>query len=282
MLWKKWAPILMGSLLIGLLFFMINSRPGSSEPVDREDLVPTLFVHGFKGGPRSFETMMDRMQNLQWGQKHMTVYVSNRGHVTIRGGFAETHNPFIQVLFENNRASIYNQTHWLSEIMRRLKADYNIQQVNLVGHSMGGIASVNYLLSDHQYSVPRVEKLSVIASPFKGIEKEGYFASNYGAATTDLRPNSEALKQMVQNKDQFPNDVEVFAIAGVINADDPEAEHWDGLVHASSVSGLEEIVPFGQYEEKRLYNPLATHSGLHELEEVDQLLKEFFWTEEGE
>ncbi|CDQ21564.1 Uncharacterized protein with an alpha/beta hydrolase fold [Halobacillus karajensis] len=281
MLWNKWAPIVIGSLIIGSLFFMINSRSGSSEPVDREKLTPTLFVHGFKGGSRSFETMIDRMQNLQWGQKHMTIYVSARGDVTIRGEFKDTYNPFIQVLFENNRASIYNQTHWLSEIMRRLKADYNVQQVNLVGHSMGGLASVSYMLNDHHYSVPRVEKLAVIASPFKGIKKEGYFASNYGAATTDLQPGSEALEQMVKNKDQFPNDVDVFAIAGVINRDAPEKDHWDGLVHASSVNGLEEIVPFGQYKENRLYNPLATHSGLHELEEVDQLLKEFLWSEEA-
>lgn len=280
MLTRKWTPILVGSLLIGLIFFMTNSRPGSSEPIDREDLTPTLFVHGYKGGPRSFDTMINRMQSLQWGEKHVKIYVSAKGHVTIRGNFTGSYNPFIQVLFENNRASINNQTLWLSDIMRRLKADYGIQQINLVGHSMGGLASVNYLLNEHQYSVPRVEKLSVIASPFKGIEKEDYFASNYGAATTDLLPGSEALDQMIAKKDQFPNDINVFAIAGVINKDDPESEHWDGLVHASSVSGLIDIVPFGQYEEKRLYNPLATHSGLHELEEVDLLLKEFLWGEE--
>ncbi|SFK37924.1 Uncharacterized protein with an alpha/beta hydrolase fold [Halobacillus dabanensis] len=280
MLTRKWTPILVGSLLIVLIFFLFNSRLGSSEPIDREDLTPTLFVHGFKGGPRSFDTMIDRMQSLQWGEKHVKIYVSARGDVTIRGNFTGSFNPFVQVLFENNRASINNQTLWLSDIMRRLKADYGIQQVNLVGHSMGGLASVNYLLNEHHYSVPRVERLSVIASPFKGIKKEGYFASNYGAATTDLHPGSEALDQMVAKKDQFPNDIDVFGIAGVINRDDPESEHWDGLVHASSVSGLEEIVPFGQYKEKRLYNPLATHSGLHELEEVDLLLKEFLWGEE--
>lgn len=280
MSFKKWAPIVFGSLLIGGLFFTSYSTPGSSEPIDREDLTPTLFVHGFKGGPRSFETMIDRMQNLQWGQKHLTIYVSSRGDITIRGDFSQSYNPFVQVLFENNRASIHNQTLWLSKVMRLLKTDYDIQQVNLVGHSMGGLASVNYLLSEHSYSVPRVHKLSVIASPFLGIEKKGYIASNYGDATADLEPGSQALTQMVKDKKNFPNDIDVFAIAGVINAGSPEEDHWDGLVHASSVSGLEEIVPFGHYKEKRLYNPLATHTGLHELEEVDRLLKEFLWGEE--
>ncbi|WP_226585331.1 alpha/beta fold hydrolase [Halobacillus litoralis] len=276
---KRWSPIFIGCLIIGVILFMWNAKSSNSEPVKHDQITPTLFIHGYKGGPRSFQTMIDRMQNLQWGRKHVTIYVSSTGLVSIQGDFTNASNPFIQVLFENNRASIQDQGHWLEKVMKRLQADYNIQQVNLVGHSMGGLASVHYLINEHDRSVPRVEKLAVIASPFKGIEKEGYFSSNYGEATKDLRPKSSALQQMAQNKEFFPDDIRVLAIAGVINGDADEKDHWDGLVHASSVQGLQEIVPFGQYREERLYNRLATHSGLHELKEVDFLLREFLWEE---
>ncbi|MBN8237040.1 alpha/beta hydrolase [Halobacillus kuroshimensis] len=279
---KKWSLIFIGSIFIGLLIFFISAKSSSSEPVERSELTPTLFVHGYKGGPRSFQSMMDRMENLQWGKKHMTIYVSASGMVSIQGNFSNTPRPFVQVLFENNRASIQDQTYWLQQVMKKLRTEHKIQQVNLVGHSMGGLASAGYLMSESDLPAPKVEKLAVIASPFNGIKKEGYFASNYGEATTDLQPGSEALRQMEENKENFPPEIEVLAIAGVINGTEPEEDHWDGLVHSSSVSRLEKIVPFGQYKEELIFNNLATHSGLHELAEVDRMLAVFLWDETDE
>ncbi|WP_164908531.1 alpha/beta fold hydrolase [Halobacillus litoralis] len=277
----KWLSLLVGSILIGLIFFMINSKSSSSEPIDKEEMTPTLFIHGYKGGPRSFQTMIDRMQSLEWGKKQMVIYVASDGDLTIQGGIQQSRTPFIQVLFENNRASINSQTHWLEGIMQRLKYDYEIQQVNIIGHSMGGLISANYLLNAQEFTAPKVEKLAVIASPFKGISKEGYFKSNYGEATTDLQPKSEALVQMIEKKNQFPPHVDVLAIAGIINKEAPEQLHWDGLVHASSVKGLQDIVPFGQYQEEMVYNKQASHSGLHELAEVDLLLGKFLWEQQN-
>ncbi|WJE16110.1 alpha/beta hydrolase [Halobacillus sp. ACCC02827] len=273
----KWLYIALGSIFVGLLILMINSKSSSSEPYPREEVTPTLFIHGFKGGPRSFQTMMDRMQSMNWGKKRMTVYVANDGTLSIQGSFPQTKNPFVQILFEDNRASISNQTKWVENVMIQLHSRYNVQQVNIIGHSMGGLASINYLLNEPADGVPAVKKVAAIASPFKGIRKDSYFESNYGAATVDLRPDSDALQDMVKNKDHFSDNVDVLAVAGIINKEAPEQEHWDGLVHASSVHGLEDIVPFGRYYEERIYQPQATHSGLHELAEVDTIVAEFLW-----
>ncbi|UOQ44424.1 alpha/beta fold hydrolase [Halobacillus salinarum] len=267
-------------LLIGTGLFFLTTTSTSSEHTN--ELTPTLFVHGFKGGPGTYNTMLARFEENEWGKQRMIVYVSSRGRVSIRGGIPHSMNPFIQVIFENNRASVADQTFWLKKVLHQLHEKRGIDQVNLVGHSMGGLASTNFLLNNQdkdQY--PAVKKLVVIASPFQGIERDGYFDINRGAALGDLHPNSMVLQQMVEHKDKFDSATKVLAIAGVINENEEHA-YWDGLVSASSALGISSIAPKDHYKQALLYDPAATHSGLHEFTEVDNLLANFLWDIQSE
>ncbi|MGP4076117.1 alpha/beta fold hydrolase [Halobacillus sp. K22] len=277
---KKFIFVLLTSLLLGIFIFLTNSKPTSSEK--NGEITPTVFVHGFKGGPGTFNTMMNRLEQQNVGSKRMVAYVSRQGHVTLSGSLPPSMEPFIQVLFENDRASLNQQTTWLQEVFHRLKERHGIQQINLVGHSMGGLAATNFLLHYQKDQYPAVQKLAVIASPYKGINKEGYFEVHSGPAANDLKPDSDALNSMLSRKEFFPEGVDTLVIAGVINPSEVESEHWDGLVHASSVKGMKSIVPFGSYEEAIVFGKSATHSGLHEHPEVDQLLGEFLWRQPNE
>lgn len=51
--------------------------------------------------------------------------------------------------------------------IRIFAKEYDIQEVNIVGHSMGGISGLRYLLQDSQTTdLPKVNKLVAIGSPF--------------------------------------------------------------------------------------------------------------------
>ncbi|WP_226036849.1 alpha/beta fold hydrolase [Aquibacillus saliphilus] len=265
------------SLILLLTFVMLSSsllflysKPINSK--DMTDITPTLFIHGYKGGASSFNSMIKRFERNQWGSKRMVFRISNNGQISARGALGDEQNPFIQVIFENKRSSIENQTIWLQKVMTKLYQTYGIKQVNLVGHSMGGLASANLLVTNSVIPFPRVEKLVVIGSPFKGIDNDHYFSVNYGAATIDLRSESHSLLNLIEQKGNFGDHIDVLAIAGVI-----DKSNSDGLVSLASALGIQDIVPANKYNQKIFYDKTATHSGLHEHLGVDKQIAAFLW-----
>lgn len=262
-------------LIIGLFISRPKLIDERSHVAASPAIVPTLFLHGYKGSERSFSTMLERMDQQQWGTKTLVCFVNKKGRVSFKGSIPENvENPFIQVIFENNRAKLSDQTKWLQEVMKQLKDRYHIQEINLVGHSMGGLALTNYLQTTVDKDLyPKALKLVTIGSPFGGIDREDYFNVNYGDALIDLHPNSAALQQLLKNKSAFPSDVSVLSIAGVMN--NPLA--GDGLVSLESALFNQYLVNRDQYTENVITDLAATHSGLHEMESVDQLIAEFLW-----
>ncbi|MCJ7842721.1 alpha/beta hydrolase [Lederbergia sp. NSJ-179] len=266
-------------LIIGLFISRPKLIDDSGHVAASPAVVPTLFLHGYKGSARSFSTMLERMDEQQWGSKTLVCFVNKRGSVSFKGSIPENvENPFIQVIFEHNRANLSDQTKWVQKVMKQLKKRYHIQEVNLVGHSMGGLALTNYLqtVADDQL-FPKAVKFVTIGSPFMGIDRENYFEENYGDALTDLRPNSAALRRLIENKSSFPRDIAVLSIAGVVNH--PLA--GDGLVSLASALGNQNVFNSEQLTEKVITNSAATHSGLHEMGEVDELIAEFLWEDLG-
>lgn len=266
------------AFLISLLFFRPKMLEGKKTAAEQKELIPTLFVHGYKGSERSFSTMLSRLNEAQWGSRTMMIKVTKQGRISIRGNVpSHMNNPFIQVIFADNRAQMSDQTEWLKKIMASLKEQYDVQAVNLVGHSMGGLALTNFLevtAGDNHY--PKPVKLVTIGSPFKGIEREDYFEQNYGEALIDLKPGSDALSRLVENRAQFPQDVSVLSVAGVVN--DPKI--GDGLVSQNSALGNRDIIEQSQFNEIIVRGTAATHFGLHEYIEVDKLVAEFLWVHE--
>ncbi|WP_064468776.1 alpha/beta fold hydrolase [Lederbergia galactosidilytica] len=238
-------------------------------------VIPTLFLHGYKGSERSFSTMLERMEQQNWGTKTLVCFVHKNGRVSIRGTLPKNvENPFIQVIFENNRAQLSDQTKWLQEIMKQLKERYYIEEINVVGHSMGGLALTNYIQStENQDGYPKVQNLITIGSPFLGIDQKGYFERNYGKALIDLKPNSQALNKLSHHRTSFPDDIQVLSIAGVV--EDPLT--GDGLVSLESALANRNLINSDQFTGKVVTSITATHSGLHEIEVVDQLIANFLW-----
>ncbi|MBH0231623.1 alpha/beta hydrolase [Halobacillus yeomjeoni] len=272
---NKWLTLLLTSLLIGVAVFFMNTKMTQSEK--GHPTSATLFVHGYKGGQKSFGPMIERFETMNENSNHMLIYVHDNGKLAFKTPLSKGQHTFIQLLFENNRASLDQQTKWLQSVMYELKQSYHIDQIQLVGHSMGGMAAVKYLMNNQSPRYPSVEKLAVIASPFGGIRKKGYFNKNYGAALEDLKPGSAAQQNFIKRKQRLDQEVDVLAIAGVINKSEAPYDHWDGLVHLDSVKKLKSIISKEQYEEEIIYGIDATHSGLHEHPTVDRVLQDFLW-----
>ena len=235
---------------------------------------PTLFIHGFAGGPSSFGPLMQRMENHGIAKKESTITVSSDGQLQVKGHLSgKADNPMIQVLFADNQSHEWNQAQWLQNVMIYLKQQ-GINQVNLVGHSMGGVDIFRYLGTYSQASnVPIVKKFSAIGAPFND------FVDTQGTQSINEVLN-EGPNQFSDRLNDFYSFIGTFSfpdmqmIAGQVAPDDLS----DGTVPLTSALALVHILKAnGANISYNIVTEDATHSHLHENETVDQLLKDFLW-----
>lgn len=249
-------------ILIGIIAVLYVPSKANSEYSTAQ---PTVFVHGYKGTSNSFGYLLDRFENkYEWGNKALVYWVSPQGEIRAYNLNKEKiDSPFVQVIFENNRASMEDNAQWLSAVLDHMKKHYYIDSVNLVGHSMGGLVAVKYLESYHGDTQPKVEKLITIGSPFGGVYTEEYFQINRDAGATDLEPDSVALQLLKENK--IPSDVDVLGIGST----------GDAVAVPESVQSIRTIIPDDQLQVIMIENDKLGHSALHENEEVDKIIHSF-------
>ncbi|RIW28597.1 alpha/beta hydrolase [Bacillus salacetis] len=264
-----------GAMLIlafSLIYISFKSQIAESKEntSGTQSNIPTVFVHGYKGTYNSFKTMLYRFEQNGWGKKELVVYVSAEGEITWKGALHPDPKlpPLVQIVFEKNKASIAETSTRLQSVMKGLKDKFGVEQVYLVGHSMGGLVSTNYLESTKSNGeYPKTLKFSVIGSPFDGISSESYHQVNTGEAIIDLKPDSDALNSLVKKRESFPADIEVMAIAG----------SGDQVVDVDSAFAIQSIVNEESLQKHLIEDQSIGHSGLHETEKVDKLLKKFLW-----
>lgn len=251
-------------ILLGLIAVLYVPSKANSEYSTAQ---PTVFVHGYKGTANSFGYLLDRFENkYNWGNKALVYKVSPRGKVHVYNLHKGRINPaFVQVIFENNRASIEDGAQWLSAVLDHMKKYYYIDTVNLVGHSMGGLVSVKYLESYQDDTKTKVEKLITIGSPFGGIYAEEYFQIHRDAGATDLKPGSAALQLLKEGT--IPGDVDVLSIGST----------GDTVAVPESVQSIRTIISRDQLQEIMIENDTLGHSALHENEEVDKIIHSFLF-----
>ena len=116
-------------------------EPSSIKEANR----PTLFIHGYGGTFYTFSRMLTRFEEANYGKKVLTITVEPDGSISDSGDWQErSKNPFIQVIFTDKNNNERNQADWIKAVLVYLKRTYQIDEVNLVGHSMGGVSSLRY------------------------------------------------------------------------------------------------------------------------------------------
>lgn len=237
---------------------------------------PTLFLHGYSGTKNSMGHMMDRLARNGDATRSLVLSVSPEGTVKATGDWDKfATKPLIQILFEDNKSSLTNQTIWLQNVMRTLKSEYHIPTVNVVGHSMGGVDWASYLEegSDRD-DFPTVTKMVAIGAPFNGlvIGEDGKTA--YDLTENGPETQTERYKNFMTNKKALPAPLVVLNIAGDVQ-DGTKSDTSVSL--ASALSGKFIFDRVASYKELVFTGSKAQHSKLHENKEVDKAVKQFLW-----
>ncbi|MBD1382298.1 alpha/beta fold hydrolase [Metabacillus arenae] len=256
-------------LTIALLFFITkNKQSTASYEINK---TPTLFIHGYTGTERSFKGMISRFENKEDGAKRiLTCYASKAEVMCQPNGKTNVEKPLIQVIFNESDLSVEATSQVFAQVMNTLKTEYEIENVNIVAHSMGGLVSAKYI--EDYAGLPKVKKLVTIGTPFHGIRKYDFHQRFGQANAPDLYENSMATKDLLSDRQSFDSHIKVLAIAGKLSK-----HGGDGLVTVRSATGIKDIIKDENYSEKIIKDERSSHSGLHEHEEVDKYVSEFVW-----
>ena len=246
---------------------------GALEPADQ---IPTIFLPGYFGNRFSFGRLLNRLSLRYQANKSMVVKVDLHGRIRIRGTISQS-RPMIQVLFANKLSRPEQQATWLADICRALHDRYGVNQVNLVGHSMGCITIFWFLTHQSATSMVTVKRVVAIAGPFND--------SEIARSTSDIdayplnakgpvkkMPIYRALSKRVF---AIPKDIQVLNIAGRIS----NLQQDDGQVSLNSAFSLRYLLraPVEQYRELVIHGKRATHRLLNENSEVDEGIAKFIW-----
>ena len=220
--------------------------------------------------------MIQRLTEQAATKKEMEIIVQADGSLQVTGQLSKKKdNPSIQVLFAANKDNEWNQTEWIYLILNYLKQQ-GVEQVNLVGHSMGGVSSLRYLTTYGQPDdASMIKKFISIGAPFNE------FIDTLGEQSIDdllqNGPDQQASRYLDYSNGiaNVPNKLSVLLIAGKLDQTTPS----DGTVPVTSALATYSLL-------KNHGNPIsyqiftgskAQHSQLHENSEVDQAIANFLW-----
>ncbi|MGF7436251.1 alpha/beta hydrolase [Lentilactobacillus senioris] len=256
--------------------------------------IPTMFVHGWGGGIDSETDMVTAVEKSGSATKRMVIHVTANGHIKVQGTIKKwMRNPIILLVFDNNRAGEDKYTQWLTKVNKLLKAKYNVNQINFVGHSMGAYAVIYYnMLNGNNPKVPRVNKIIAMSGPYDGIidnHKRNQPLTGPLARYWDDYPNQNQLlpngrpkiihpeyEQLLRVRDRMPKQARVINIYGNLE----NGSNSDGVVTNVSDKSLGYLIKdrVSFYTTVELTGPKAQHTQQHiDNLKVISVLKTFLW-----
>lgn len=269
-------------LVSSFLFLLAGVLGGCGINAMRTDshAIPTLFFHGYGGSYRAESHMANAAKQDGATRSIIRADVSPTGQVTLVGQFkAHDRHPIVEVNYLDSQNPNYRTDgRWARNVVVKLQRQYKIKKFNMVGHSMGNMAIVFYILDNaHNRNLPHLQKVVDIAGHFNGI------------LGMDDRPNQMRLKPDGQptkmnntyqtllglRKIQSLKSLQVLNIYG----DKNDGSHSDGRVSNASSKSLKYLLKnqVKSYEEQRIIGSSAQHSDLHHNKQVDHLLIHFLW-----
>jgi uncharacterized alpha/beta hydrolase family protein len=240
----------------------------------KKSAVPTVFIHGYGGTINSFGGMIQRLSSERKTTKEMLVTVQSDGSLKVDGDLSKKKdNPSIQVLFTANKDTEWNQTEWIYTVLKYLKQQ-GVEQVNLVGHSMGGVSSLRYLTTYGQpIDASTINKFISIGAPFNDFTESS-------ESIDDVLRNGPSVKagRYIDYQNgiaNVPNKLPILLLAGKIN----QETVTDGTVPLNSALATFSLLKdHGNPIKYQIFTgPNAQHSQLHENLNVDKTVVDFLW-----
>lgn len=274
------------ALIIGILTILIAIstflfyRVNAEGKLDRQKYVqsttPTLFFHGYGSSANAERHMTDAAKKAGVTKTVIRANVDRNGAVTLGGDIPKgAINPIVEVNYEDNR-NPNKVSQYAKAVVTKLQQTYGFKKMNMVGHSLGNMSILYYLLDHGQdEKLPQLQKQVNIANFAAGLEAMGLPADVKVDKTTG-KPNqvTQTFQRLLPLREVFPqNQIDVLNIYGDYK------NGSDGSVLNASSRSLKYLVADNakSYQEKKIIGKLAQHSQLHENPEVDKILIQFLW-----
>ena len=248
-----------------------------------QSTTPTLFFHGGGSSYHAEEHMVNAAKKAGVTKTVLRANVAKDGYVTLHGTMHKNSiNPIDEVNYEDNRQLDFNKHGvWATNVVKALQKQYGIKNINMVGHSLGNISIIYYLLQNAQNkSMPKLRKQVDMAGHFDGLDFAQLPAEIRQPQNLKLgrngKPNhmNATYRQMTKLRSIYPkNQIRVLNIIGNIGG------KTDGTVTNVSSLSLKYLVAqrAKSYQVKTFHGKLARHSKLHSNPAVDKVLIQFLW-----
>ena len=296
---RKWQILyfLIGGILILSFGFNIWQTQRAQDQLKTQYVTsntPTIFLHGWSSSLRSEKDMVSAAEVSGAASRPMIIHVRPNGKLKVTGTIKKWMvNPIILVRMDNNRAGEVQYAHWLTKVCKMLKQKYHVNELNVVGHSMGAYAVIYYnLMNGNNKDVPRANKLCVIAGPYDGImdnHKSNQPTSGPLMQLWDDAPNQNRIlatgkpkiihpeyRLLYRLRKNFPHQARVLNIYGNLG----DGSNSDGVVTTASALSLGYILRdhVSFYQTFEAFGDKAQHSALHNNNlAVNKILTEFLW-----
>lgn len=264
-------------LIIGGYFFIKAGKPDKIKNERQvKQQVPTLFIPGYMGNRFSFGRLMRRFHKYYGANKSIVAIVNKDNSVDMRGEI-DAYRPMVQILFRNKNSRADLQAAGLRNVCQQLYASYQVEEVNLVAHSMGCITEFWFLTHFLNETSLKVKNVVAMGGPFNDSEVARTTRKIESHYLTKKGPiyRNKIYKELEKKIDNIPENIRILNIAGNIG-DDVKS---DGAVSLSSALSLKYLLinSSKRYSELVITGREGKHSLLHENSRVDHKIARFIW-----
>ncbi|WEG73243.1 alpha/beta fold hydrolase [Vagococcus intermedius] len=242
-------------------------------------VTPTLFLHGTYGTKYSLGRMIKRFEKAGYAERSLEIIVERNHHLVIQGNIEKlqtVERPLVHIIFKEMQPSEWQQGEWLHQIMLLLKQKLIIDDVYFVGHSMGGVAALRYLV-DYGYDpkLPQITKLVTLGSPFNGEEVSNDSMTELDLSEKGPQERNATYRYLEAAQERLPKTLSFLNIYGDLG----NGSRSDGTVPVDSVKAISYLLEpvIESYHEVAIYGWQGQHMLLHENSDVDDVMAEFLW-----
>ncbi len=255
--------------------FLASQEIQPTTPATKQ--VPTIYVHGFRGGDYTTNKMVLSAQEATNADTYLKVIVDWKGRLSFEGTWSSGPNPLIQLVFSDKWMPTAQIVNWLDIALPKLKALFGFTEYNAVGHSLGATAWVmaemrNYGISDF----PKLNKLVLVAGPFDGVVAFGDWpnVNRFNRRGRPIIMNPRYLQMLLKRK-KFPSNVSVLNIYGNVG-DASNTDKYISVISAKSVRYLLEPI-VKTFKEVEIWGQNAEHSKMHDNDNVLAMINHFLF-----
>lgn len=257
----------------------VTAQPIQSEkkqPQKHAEDLPTLFIHGYRGTKDTFTPLLARLKTEQYLKKDtLLLTVGASGKVTAQEDAPKTFSA-IQLVFEDNTNTEFFQAEYLKNALLFLQETYNVKRLQVVGHSMGGVCVLRYLLTyGALQTYPSIEKVVAVGSPFNSFVTPVEYTDQAAVVTKAPAIKSSRYLDYEKKLGQIPKKTRFLCIAGDLN----DGSKGDGVVSVTDAFSLVHLLRTHQLSTETAFfeGQQAEHSALLMHPEAVQTMATFLW-----